>query len=64
MNINPNYIVNQLMNNPRYKNNPVIQNALQLYMNGDSKGLQEVCKNVCREKGVNYDDIKRQFINN
>lgn len=46
-------------------NNPVIQNALNMAEKGDSKGIENLARNLCKEQGVNPDEmfnnIKNQF---
>ena len=61
MNLNPNFVVNQLMNNPRFKNNAVMQNAFKMYQNGDTKGLQDLCQNVCKSNGTTVEEMRRKY---
>ena len=46
-------------------NNPVMQNALNMAEKGDSKGIANLARNLCKEQGVNPDEmfnnIKNQF---
>ena len=46
-------------------NNPVMQNALDMAEEGDSKGIENLARNLCKEQGVNPDEmfnnIKNQF---
>lgn len=46
-------------------NNPVMQNALDMAEKGDSKGIENLARNLCKEQGVNpdemYNNIKNQF---
>lgn len=46
-------------------NNPVMQNALDMAEKGDSKGIENLARNLCKEQGVNpdemYNNIKKQF---
>lgn len=46
-------------------NNPVMQNALDMAKKGDSKGIENLARNLCKEQGVNpdemYNNIKNQF---
>lgn len=57
---NQNFIVNQLMNNPKFKNNPVMQNAFKMYQNGDTKGLNDLCNNVCRANGTTMEEMRNR----
>lgn len=51
--INYQSIVNNLINNQQALQNPIIANAVQMYKNGDSKGLNNLVNNLCKEKGIN-----------
>lgn len=46
-------------------NNPVLNNALNMAEKGDMKGIEQLARNLCNEKGINPDDafnqIKGQF---
>lgn len=46
-------------------NNPVMQNALDMAEKGDSKGIENLARNLCKEQGINPDEmfnnIKNQF---
>ena len=46
-------------------NNPVLGNALNMAQKGDSKGLEDLARNLCKEQGIDADQamnqIKRQF---
>lgn len=59
--INPQMLVNQMMNNPRFQNNPVMQNALKMYQQGDSKGLTELCENVCKSNGTSIEEMRKKM---
>lgn len=61
MNLEPNFIINQLKNNPKFKNNPVMQNALNMYQQGDNKGLTELCKNVCQSNGTSIEEMRKKY---
>lgn len=63
--MNNQFILQQLMNSPQIKNNPMAQNALQMYQNGDSKGLNELANNLAKERNIDLNEftnkIKSQF---
>lgn len=46
-------------------NNPIMKNALNMAENGDSKGIELLARNLCKEQGIDADDmvnkIKTQF---
>lgn len=64
-NLNPQQLINMMMNNPSVKNNPILNNAMQMYQKGDTQGLQNLAMNVCKERGIDMNEainnIKSQF---
>lgn len=46
-------------------NNPVMRNALQMIEKGDNAGLENLARNLCKERNINPDEafnqIKGQF---
>ena len=62
---NPQAFIQQMMNNSQIMQNPIIQNAIQMYQNGDTQGLQAMAENVCKERGTTpqqvQEMIKKQF---
>lgn len=56
-----------LMNvlNQQSRNNPILKNVFDMVQNGDSKGIEEMARNLAKEKGVNADEavqqIRKQF---
>lgn len=49
-------------NNPNVQNNPLAQNAIKMYQNGDTRGLQNMAENMCKERGITVDQAKQQVI--
>ena len=62
---NPPALMQQMMNNSQIMQNPMARNALEMYKNGDSQGLQSMAENLCKERGTTpqqiQDMIKNQF---
>ena len=44
-------------------NNPVIDNAINMMEKGDNAGIEKLARNLCREKGINPDDMLSQVKN-
>ena len=42
-------------------NNPVLGNALDMAQKGDSKGLEELARNLCKTNGVDADEAIKQL---
>lgn len=61
--MNPMQIMLQkMMNSPQIQNNPMAKNAMQMYQSGDSKGLQQMAENLCRERGITLDEAKQKVM--
>lgn len=41
-------------------NNPVMNNALQMMEKGDNAGIEKLARNLCKEKGINPDEMLSQ----
>ena len=50
MNLMP-MLQNVIMNN----SNPILANAIQLAQNGDKEGVEKIARNICKERGIDYD---------
>ena len=59
---NPQAVIEQMMNNSKVMQNPMIRNAMQMYQNGDTKGLQAMAENLAKERGTAVNDIKSQIM--
>lgn len=53
---NPQQIFQQMMGNNPAMNNPIIKNAFEMAQKGDAKGIEELARNLCKEKGINADE--------
>lgn len=62
---NPQQFLQQMMGNNSVMNNPMARNAMQMAQKGDSKGIEQMARNLCKEKGIDFDksfsDFKNQF---
>lgn len=62
---NPQAFIQQIMNNSQIMQNPIMQNAMQMYQSGDTQGLQAMAENLCKERGTTpqqiQEMIKKQF---
>lgn len=62
---NPQQMVMKMMNNPQMANNPIAQNMLNMAKNGDLQGIEEMGRNIAKERGIDFDkafnDFKNQF---
>ena len=62
---NPQEFMQNIMNNNEIMKNPIAKNAMEMYQKGDTKGLQAMAENLCKERGTTpqqvQEMIKKQF---
>ena len=58
---NPQEFLNNAMQNNELMKNPIMQNTMQMMQRGDSKGLENVARNICKERGINPDEALKQI---
>ena len=62
---NPQQFLQQMMGDRQMMSNPIIKNALGMAQNGDSKGIEQMARNLCKEKGIDadkaFESIKSQL---
>lgn len=58
---NPQQMMIQMLSN---NSNPMAQNVLKMAQNGDSKGIEQFARNVCKEQGKDFDKEFSNFKNN
>ena len=61
---NPEPFMRQIMSSPQFQNNPMAQNVIEMKNNNDVQGLTEMAKNVCKEKGIDFDGLYSQLKQN
>ena len=49
---NPQQFLQQMMGNNSVMSNPMARNAMQMAQKGDSKGIEQMARNLCKEKGI------------
>ena len=60
---NPKQFLQQIMGNNQMMQNPIIKNTVQMAQIGDAKGIEQLARNLCKEKGINADDMFNQMKN-
>lgn len=62
---NPQGLMQSVMQDNRIVNNPIARNAMGMYQQGDTAGLEKMARNICKEKGINPDEallqVKQMF---
>lgn len=72
MNFNPMQVMGMFMNggkgmNPmsflmsQMNNNPMFRQAQQMAHGKSPAELRQTCENICKQKGINFDDALSQF---
>lgn len=61
---NPQQFLQQMMGNNQIMSNPIAKNAIQMAQKGDTNGIERMARNLCKEKGLNADDMMKQLKNN
>ena len=61
---NPQQFLQQMMGNSIVMKNPIARNAIQIAQNGDSNGIEQMARNLCKEKGIEVDDFVSQIKQN
>lgn len=60
---NPQAFMNQIMGNQQMMSNPMLKNTVNMAQRGDMKGVEQMARNLCKEKGLNADEIFNQIKN-
>lgn len=62
--MNPNALINSIMqNNPAIRNNPIINNAINMAQQGNTNGLKELTQNVAKERGIDLNQTIQNIRN-
>lgn len=59
-NTNPGEIISKMIGN----NNPMLNNLIQMAQKGDTKGVENFARNLCKEKGQDFDKEFATFMSN
>lgn len=60
----PQQILQQIMNNNQAMQNPMVKNVFDMMQRNDSKGLEEMARNLYKEKGIDIDEAMKQIKSN
>lgn len=64
MKAGPQQFIQQMMGNNQIMSNPMVKNAVGMAQNGDLQGVEQMARNLCKEKGINPDDVMKQIRGN
>lgn len=54
-------ILQMIQNNKAMLSNPMVQNTMRMYQNHDTEGLQKLAENLCKEKGISVDEVRKRI---
>lgn len=54
------YLQNAI-NNSQAMQNPIFKNAIEMYQRGDKNGINQLADNLCKERGLNRQEIEQQI---
>lgn len=60
---NPSQILDQIANNPKMMENPMVKNIMEMRNNHDTKGLTGMAENMFRENGRDYGEFETSLKN-
>lgn len=60
MKAGPKQFIQQMMGNNQIISNPMVQNVMQMAQQGNMRGVEQMARNLCKEKGLNADEVFNQ----
>lgn len=58
---NPQQFIQQIMGNNQIMSNPMAKNAVELMQKWDAQGIEQMARNLCKEKNLNADEVMQQI---
>ena len=60
---NPQKMVEMMMNNSQLANHPMAKNIFGMIKEGNLQGVEELGRNIAKERGVDFDEEFKNFKN-
>lgn len=60
---NPQQMVMQMLQQ-NAQGNPILENALNMVNKGDYQGLEQIAQNICKERGLDYNQTMNELAQN
>ena len=57
----PQQFLQSMIGNSKVMQNPMAKNAMEMAQNGNMQGIEQMARNLCKEKGLNADDVFNQI---
>lgn len=61
MKAGPQQFIQQIMKNNQIMSNPMMKNTINMAQQGNVQGIEQMARNLCKEKGLNADDVFNQI---
>ena len=58
---NPQAFLQQAMNNSQMMQNPIMRNTMEMMQKKDYEGVEKLAKNLCKEKGIDYEQLCKEI---
>ena len=58
---NPQQCMQSMMGNSQIMQNPMAKNTIEMAQKGDMNGIEQMARNLCKEKGINADEIYNSY---
>ena len=58
---NPQAFLQQAMNNSQFMSNPIMRNTMEMMQKKDYEGVEKLAKNLCKEKGMDYEQLCKEI---
>ena len=58
---NPQQFMKNIMGNNQIMSNTMAQNAVKMMQKGDAQGIEQMARNLCKEKNLNADEVMQQI---
>lgn len=55
-------ILNKMLSDPRINSNEIATNTVKLLQQRDSRGLQEMAENLCKQKNVTPEEVREKLL--
>lgn len=61
MKAGPQQFIQQMMGNNQIMSNPMMKNTMQMAQQGNMQGIEQMARNLCKEKGIDADKAFESF---
>lgn len=58
---NPQQFIQQIIGNNQIMGNPMAKNVIDMAQNGNMQGIEQMARNLCKEKGLDADQVMQQI---